>query len=153
MLRMTKIDAASLPNLPATSKSHSGDGFILFVKVWQNHDEESKRVVGFSSGFTRNSTTWEQGVFGRRNFWFTFNDVQTDLHHSRRRWRFCIPIIIELMGERPFDKYERVFSSLKSKGSMIRIFMADFETVSWSAVRNVFCDAIAKCCCFAIPKP
>ena len=51
MLRIPNIDAASLPNSPTASKSHSGKGFKLVVKAYQNHDEESKLSLDFQAVF------------------------------------------------------------------------------------------------------
>ena len=128
MLGITKIDAASLTNLFATSKTHSGDEFLLFDKVYQNHDGENKRVVGFSSGFLLEIARRGSGVFLGDG---TFDSVPTmfrqlyTIHAEVDGSAF--PVVFVLMEERSADAYEHVFSALKSKGLMIRTFMTTLK--------------------------
>ena len=139
MIGIIKNDVVSLTNLFATSKTHAGNDFLLFDNVYQTHNGESKRVVGFSSGVLLEIARRGIGVFLGDG---TFDSVPTmfrqlyTIHAEVDGSAF--PAVFVLMDERTTEAYEHVFNALKPNGLIIRTFMTDFETASRNAVRNVF---------------
>ena len=138
MTGITEIDAVTLMNLFTTSTRHSGDSFTLFVEVYQTRDGKRKRVVGVSSGFLLKMARRGSGVFLGDG---TFDSVPTMFKqlymvHAETDGS-AFPIVFVLVEERSTEAYERIFNALKARGLMIGTLMADFETASGNAVRNV----------------
>ena len=58
------------------------------------------------------------------------------------------PIVFVLVEERTVNAYEFVFNALKANGLVVKMYMADFEVASRTAIRNVFGNVAVKGCWF-----
>ena len=149
MVGVAQIDKVALANLFSSTRTRSGDAFLLFDGTHPTRDGERKRVVGFSSGFMLDVAQRGRGVFLGDG---TFDSVPTmfkqlyTIHAEVDGSVF--PVVFVLMEERSTEAYECVFNALKERGLVFKTFMTDFESASRNAARNVFGDVVVKGCWF-----
>ena len=154
MVGVAQIDKVTLTNLFSSTRTRSGDTFLLFDGTHPTCDGERKRVVGFSSGFMLDVAQRGRGVFLGDG---TFDSVPTmfkqlyTIHAEVDGSVF--PVVFVLVEERSTEAYECVFSALKERELVFKTFMTDFESASRNAARNVFGDVVVKGCWFHLVAP